>query len=250
MNFWDTRLQLHWAAQAAAGVGRTILPAQPDFSHESLTWSLDHGALLCAGSPGRAGIRLRDMTLLLVEENGVVHEFPMNGRTLADGFAFFEQRLGTPMLKRPPEGMPDHPVAHGTRFDASEEHLARLAGLYDEAAKALDEIRRSENGAGPVRCWPHHFDIATLITISGQGEEAQTIGVGMTPGDEGEREPYYYVTPWPYPKEPPMPPLPGGRWQTNGWFGALLPASERDNLRPFLTQAIQHCRSLLSTLCG
>jgi hypothetical protein len=243
MTFWDTRLQLHWAAQATAGVGRTVLPAQPDFSHESLTWTLDHGALLCDGVP-RAGIRLRDMTLLLVEESGTVHEFSMNGRTLADGFEFFEQRLGTSMLKRPAAGMPDHPVAHGATFDADRENLERISSIYAEAYEALDEVRRSETGSGPVRCWPHHFDIATLITISGHGEEARTIGVGMTPGDEGEREPYYYVTPWPYPKDPPMPPLPAGRWHTEEWFGALLPVSDTSSVRPFLTQAIHHCRSL------
>ncbi len=35
----DTRLQLHWAAQIAAAVGRTLLSPQQDDSHTTLTWS-------------------------------------------------------------------------------------------------------------------------------------------------------------------------------------------------------------------
>ena len=34
----DVRLQLHWAAQAAAAVGKQLLPHRPDFSEQSLEW--------------------------------------------------------------------------------------------------------------------------------------------------------------------------------------------------------------------
>ncbi|HKR65410.1 MAG TPA: hypothetical protein VJZ00_16880 [Thermoanaerobaculia bacterium] len=236
---WDTRLQLHWAAQAAAGVGRTLLAPQGDFSHESFSWSGDDGALFVASTP-RAGIRLRDMTLLAGDET-----FPMNGHTLADGFAFFERVFASAPLKHPPEGMPEHPVARGGVFDANPQDLAELDRYYSVAAEMLEEVRARETGAGRVRCWPHHFDIATLITISGHGEEAHTIGVGMAPGDEGNREPYYYVTPWPYPKDPPQPPLASGAWHTEGWFGAVLPARETDAIRSFLAEAIGHARVLV-----
>ena len=53
------------------------------------------------------------------------------------------------------------------------------------------------DNATPVRCWPHHFDIATLLNI-GQ-ENLQSIGIGLSPGDSNNREPYFYVTMWPYP---------------------------------------------------
>src|SRR5258708_12417934 len=93
-ELWESRLQLHWAAQAGAGVGRSLLPKQPDFSQESFTWSPMHGALLQgvvdAPRPFRTGIRLRDMTLLLLNDHAsIIDELSMNGRTLADGYAFF-----------------------------------------------------------------------------------------------------------------------------------------------------------------
>jgi hypothetical protein len=242
-SLWDTRLQLHWAAQAAAGVGRTLLPKEPDFSHESFTWSAEHHALLGGGDP-RAGIRLFDMTLVVVEANRVVDELPMNGRTLDDGFSFFERCFASGALNRPYVGMPDHPVAHGAAFHANSEALSELDRRYAEAAIVLDEVRRTEVGAGALRCWPHHFDLATLIAIRGEGEKAHTIGAGMTPGDESYRHPYYYVTPWPYPKDAPLPALCQGSWHTQGWVGAVRPAAG-DGAVEFIRDAIRHCRELV-----
>jgi hypothetical protein len=78
-----------------------------------------------------------------------------------------------------------------------------------------------------VRCWPHHFDIATLIDVSrGASGEARTIGVGLSPGDASYPEPYFYVTPWPAPADPALMALPGGgAWHRAGWFGAVLTGS-------------------------
>ncbi len=239
---WDTRLQLHWAAQSAAGVGRTLLTPRHDFSHEAFTWSPDLHALLGDGDR-RAGIRLRDMTLIVVEGARIVEEFSLDGRTLHDAFAFFGRACNSDSLASSPEGMPDHPVAHGATFHPNPDALIELDRIYTNAAIALDEVRRTEPGAGPLRCWPHHFDLATLITISGEGETAHTIGAGMTPGDDTYRHPYYYVTPWPYPKEP-LPPLSHGSWHTQGWVGAVRPA-DADGAIEFLREAIRHCRELV-----
>jgi hypothetical protein len=85
-----------------------------------------------------------------------------------------------------------------------------------------------------VRCWPHHFDIATLLPgpAAGGGAQQRTIGVGLSPGDASYGEPYWYVTPWPYPPPPEqLPALPGGgAWHRRGWFGAVLTATAA--LRP------------------
>jgi hypothetical protein len=79
-----------------------------------------------------------------------------------------------------------------------------------------------------VRCWPHHFDIATLIQIDPPhlGEGARSIGVGMSPGDASYAEPYWYVTPWPYPSQDQLGCLPAGAWNRRGWTGAVLTATE------------------------
>jgi hypothetical protein len=211
----DTRLQLHWAAQIAAGVGRTVLPPQPDDSHSALTWSHDHRALV----QPQSGLRLHDLTLLLLRDGAVVDLFALTGRTLDDGYRFYEERLGR-AIDRPGEAVPpDHAVAHGAAFAPNGDDLARFDRLYADAATHLEAFRAERPGASPVRCWPHHFDIASLVALGGE----HTIGAGFVPGDAQFPEPYWYVTPWPYPEDrASFAPLSQGFWNTEGWFGAVL----------------------------
>jgi hypothetical protein len=226
----DARVQLHWAAQAVAGVGRTLHAPRADDSHTNFAWSDVHEALVQEPVDGvTCGLRLRDLTLIAIGAG--VRELSMHGRTLDDAFAFLESQFGN-QLKRPDVDLPDHAVARGAMFDANAEHLAEIARYYGDAAHVLAEVVRSDSKAGPVRCWPHHFDIATLITLSGHGEEAHTVGVGLSPGDGGSPEPYYYVTPWPYPDASRLGELSVGRWNTIGWTGAVLSAARFTGVEP------------------
>lgn len=224
----DTRLQLHWAAQAAAGVGRTLAPPHPDDSHTAFSWSPEHRALV----QPQSGLRLHDLRLLLLRDDAIVDAFPLTGRTLDDGFRFYEERLGQ-TLQRPGEGLPDHPVAHGAAFAPDAGDLAHFDRLYADAATHLEAFRAAHLGAGPVRCWPHHFDLATLVTLGGD----HTIGAGFVPGDAQFPDPYWYVTPWPLPEgRATFAPLSLGFWNMDGWFGAVLREGEGD-VRRFLDEA-------------
>jgi len=110
-----------------------------------------------------------------------------------------------------------------------------------------------------VRCWPHHFDIATLIALDPgmNPETARSIGVGLSPGDAGRPHPYFYVTLWPYPKDRELPALEGGGvWNTEGWTGAVLetPAllragigeAQAEQAERFVESAIAACQALLA----
>jgi hypothetical protein len=246
----DARIQLHWAAQSVAGVGRTLHACRADDSHTTLTWSARLDALVQDPFDGvTSGLRPRDLTLIAIGDSA--SKLPLQGRTLDDAYAFFESRFAT-TFKRPAIELPDHPVAHGATFDANGEHLAELARYYNDAARVLSVVARSDSRASVVRCWPHHFDIATLITLSGHDEEARTIGIGLSPGDGTSLEPYYYVTPWPYPDASRLGALRVGRWNTAGWTGAVLAASsfahvdrQEERVRAFLDEAIALCRAAL-----
>jgi hypothetical protein len=233
----DARLQLHWAAQIAAGVGRTLVPPRPDDSHTAFTFS--DGALWQEPAGGHvAGLRLADLTLLYDAE-----PFPLRGRTLDEGFAFLSSRFGH-ALRRPTVDLPAHPVASGARFSADPASCETLGRLYAIADSVLHELTADpllrELKGGPVLCWPHHFDLATLLTV----RPGTTIGCGFSPGDATYPEPYWYVTPYPYPSGATLPPLTHGIWNTTGWVGAVLPATPDRDARAFIQESVARCREL------
>jgi hypothetical protein len=208
----DTRLQAHWAAQAVAAVG----------AHPETNFYWDNGREALIAIDGKSGLRIRDLTLLYGDET-----FPLAGRTLEEGFEFFASRVGK-KLECPTHKFTDHAVAHGAPFAPDSADLQRLASLY---ATANCELKR----IGEVRCWPHHFDIATLLTV-GAG---RTIGIGLSPGDELYEDPYWYVSPYPYPEDRDnTPALPSGFWNQQPWFGAVLMADDGADVRGFLEAAV------------
>jgi hypothetical protein len=225
----DARLQLHWAAQLAAMPGRTLAPPREDDSHTSFRWT---GDALRQEDDFRSGLRFRDLTLLLGDD-----EFPLDGRTLDHGFAWLAARL--PGLRKEfNEPMPHHPVAGGAPFSLRDRAaFEELSRAYAEAARLLRAVHDD------VRCWPHHFDIATLLEFDG----GRSIGAGLSPGDESCDEPYWYVNHYPATPRRDLPPLAGGgTWNTSGWIGAILPLSRGGDARAFLDSAIAASRALIA----
>jgi hypothetical protein len=280
----NARLQLHWAALLAAVVGKRLLPPQPDFSEQSFEWieraggvgTLTQGEV--AGTPPfRPGLRLADLTLLVSDGEGAsLGELALSGQTVAGAHAWLAAEVDTllgepldPPLESPgiSNEMPAHPVGTGRRFTlADAAPFVEVARWFANADSLLREIAAGESGASPVRCWPHHFDLATLITLD-RGttpESARTVGAGLSPGDGGRAVPYFYVTPWPYPKSPQASDLPklagGGTWNTEGWMGAVLEAGaisttgsgegQEGQVREFLDSAVAACRQLASAENG
>ena len=241
----EARLQLHWAAQILTAAADVALELAADDSHSNLGWDERIGALI-----GRAhvGLRLADLTLVFDDRDD---ELALEGRNIAEAFEWvtIHGSVAQPMTLRDYE-MPAHPVADGAAFaaiDATE--YDAIARWYHAAHDVFEDIERGHPGASEPRCWPHHFDIATLITIDAAADphEATSIGVGMSPGDSSYEQPYWYVNPWPRPKDQPLPALAaGGHWHTAGWFGAVLShPSPADDVRAFLVSAMAHARTLI-----
>ena len=184
----EARVALHWAVQVVAAAARALIPAMPDDSHTSLEWSTPHRLLVGGLTPGkmRLGLRPSDLTLVVVDASGdPQRELPLAGRTLEAAFAWAAEALGSPALGMPSYEMPDHMVAHGGAFgDTDPSALAELARWYASADVLLRDFVASRSypteHASPVRCWPHHFDLATLVSLPGGAPSgARTIGVGL-----------------------------------------------------------------------
>lgn len=230
----------HHAVQWAAKAARENLQAKSDDSHASLAWDVERGAFmsppLMAGSAEvRVGFKLRGFALMILRNNRELDEFELGGRKDSSVAVWFDSALRALGLKPAsevelPYPLPSLPVTRGSAYHVSGESDAfdELARWYDAAADLLADVAAAHAGAGPVRCWPHHFDLSTLIALNADaGENAHSIGVGLSPGDEHYAQPYLYVSPLPRLKASELSPLPSpGYWHLKGFVGAVVTAEE------------------------
>ncbi|HEY2375627.1 MAG TPA: hypothetical protein VGH98_06590 [Gemmatimonadaceae bacterium] len=230
----DARETAHHAALLLALVGASYIPSRSDDSHTSMTWLVSADALeteiVDAPRPFRVGLRMADLTLLFLDAFGDdTAILPLVERTRKDAIAWLRARIGD--AGRDPAALhtslhfsiAPHSTDSGGHFVRQREAVEELARWYRNAHTLLEGRRAQTPGASDVRCWPHHFDIATLVSCS--GGPLQTIGIGMSPGDTSYAEPYFYVGPSPRPTFA-VAPLGIGHWHTADWFGAVLTASE------------------------
>jgi hypothetical protein len=257
----DARLQTHHAAQLATAAGISFLPKQADDSHTNLEWLSELGALASrivpSKTPFRIAVRVSDLELCVVDaQNAVTATMRLHGRTIAEAETWLRDQIGVSgaspsrfTLAKHYE-IPHHAVDDGRAFDTSDAaSFKELAAWFGLGARVLEAVRSRYEGS-EVRCWPHHFDIATLTTVS----RDKTVGFGLEPGDVYYDEPYFYVNAHPSPPASAATARLGGdgSWHTHEWFGAVLPGSRVGpdrvdaQVREFLNSAVAECRRLLS----
>jgi hypothetical protein len=264
----QARIQLHFAIQPLAATSLALVKEQTDFSHMALQWD-DHLGFITQAITFLKSYRIAldpvTLTLEIVgDSDRVISVFALSDRTLSEAFDWIRTvikglggaaELITP-ISYPPDDFPDSDLALSGTFSCKFP-TSSLADYYASANQVLQALTQSEPLASTVRIWPHHFDIATLISIPSEinGEE-KTIGVGLSPGDSSYGEPYWYVTPYPYPENREnLPILVGnGFWHTSHWVGAVLTASQFgkpnasiDQIKTFVNSAIAACKDLLKS---
>lgn len=241
----EMRLQAHHAAQLLTAFAGWALEPREDDAHRSFCWLADEGLLATGSETRERGSRIVRLDLstlrLSVAQEGasglqVVAALDLDGRTLAEGHDWLaEQVLGDATtaaeLPLPDFSLPAHPVAEGAAFHLDPTAATELRRWFHEAWRVIRRVTDRPD-AGAIRCWPHHFDIAALITVSTGDDPLRTVGVGMTPGDESYSAPYGYISPWPAPRGRDLPSLPHGHWHTGEWVGAVLTADEWTALTP------------------
>lgn len=239
----EARHMAHMAVQPLTRAARANIPAKADDSHTNKVWDDRRGALQCnpmASDEGEIAVALVLSSLTLVVVRGVetIAELALSGVGLGAADDWLDSQLAEFALK--PASSVAHPydlpmaVANIDTYSTEglQEGLAALSAWFALADHVLRKFAANNRGLNPgpspVRCWPHHFDIATYVSLeSGNAETARGIGVGMSPGDEGYEQPYFYVNPWPHLDPNHLPDLPGlGHWHREGFVGAILTGSE------------------------
>lgn len=231
----------HRALQLGAIVPRGILPPDPGDGYANFGW--DPGLKMLVSQPfGGAGyrtaLRISDLSILFLQEPTTISELNLQGFSQDQAFQWIKEEVGnlgesTDRLTLDlPYQIPEYPDIDDRPFQVDvPEALKELSNYFGNAHLVLERFKSGNDDISEIRCWPHHFDIATLLSLDNNPdpESAKSIGVGLSPGDENYNMPYYYITPWPYPdvtisKLPPF--TNGGEWNTDGWVGALLMADE------------------------
>jgi hypothetical protein len=242
------RILAHHAVQWPTRAARANLEALPDDSHSSLTWDSERGALFSQALPAgdanvRVGLRIGPHTaglaLIMMRGDIALDTYELAGRRDSMVGVWLDSALRALGLKPAssvtlPYTIPFHAVARGSVYSFSGESAAfdELARWFAAAADLLEDMRRgypaAHPDAGTARCWPHHFDIATLLTFdAAAGETARSIGIGVSLGDHYYTQPYVYVSPWPQLDVAQLPALPPpGHWHTQGFVGAVATGDE------------------------
>jgi hypothetical protein len=263
----EARLQAHHAVQWLARAARAFVPPQPDDNHTNLGWddALDGFATHPLTGDLRLGLRISPLILVLTGRSA--QGFHLGGETDADARRWVNEQLNARGLDahaldaKAPYEIADHEVARGAAYGVSEsaDALVELAAWFANANVSLDKTRYRMRTRGltpsPVRTWPHHFDMATLTLLeAGGAEHARSVNAGFSPGDEHYEEPYFYVSPHPYPEAAKLPPLPAvGHWHTQGFTAAIAPGSHileakdhQSAAEAFLAEAVDAAIAALS----
>jgi hypothetical protein len=270
----DARLQAHHAVQWLARAARAYVPAKPDDSHTSLFWDEGFNGFATYKMQGaRLGLKLFPLSFVILEGKEALPTrfLGIDGHKEADLRVWLGEELGAFDLdaraldKPPPYRVPPHKVEENSPYLSAgmDEIFRELAAWFSNADRSIGRVaeamRSNRFEVSLTRCWPHHFDIAALIAVDPPGEtleSARTIGIGLSPGDRHYDEPYFYVSPWPYPapaKLPPVPPL--GRWHIKDFTAAILPAhrilaaqARQSETETFLAEAVVAALTALKSL--
>jgi hypothetical protein len=229
------RLQAHFATQWLARAARAYIPPLPDDGHTNFGWDDARGGLVTHALPdgARLGLRFADLTLMLLAGDAAADTFALNGRRDADvrgwlGRLMAARGLDPDALDAPaPYQLPASRIGSAEPYAAADNAAGpgELAVWYGNANMVLDAARPTiiarNLAAPPVRCWPHHFDLDSLVTV----RPGRTMGLGLAPGDDFYDEPYFYVSLYPAPEVASLPQLPAiAHWHAKGFTAAVATA--------------------------
>lgn len=268
------RLALHHALQLPSlAVGKRFVPPADDDSHTALDWRSDTEQWTSQPIPGtdgvRAGLCPGEMTLTVGRESApATRSLHLPGISREGALAWLGDALGAEGVEVSDPAhdaltidahydLPAHPVAD--RGDTWRTDLlagTREIGRYfTNADSLLVDVAADHADATPILTWPHHFDIARLLP-AGPAESPldRSVGIGMSAGDDSYDEPYFYVNASPRSKSKKPAALSVGHWHTEGFFAAVLTATEllrteapsqSERARRFFAEAIDAAHALL-----
>lgn len=229
------REETHRAIQLVGSFPRNFLPYDPSDASASLIWNDQISGFETQEVKGiKVGFNLIEQSILLLKDDTVNSTISTINETFELTFSTLSselEKMGFEVKSfnyELPYELPRAITNRGNPFTRQDVHaLKKLVELYSLTNSILSEVFKVVDEASDIRCWPHHYDLATLVTVEAHEdpEKAKSIGFGFSPGDGDYDEPYFYLTPWPYPSANDLYELTTPAfWNTDGWTGGVLKA--------------------------
>jgi len=158
------------------------------------------------------------------------HAHALSGQAPADVAAWVDSTLGTHGIKSTLAG--DERVTEG--FNGfSADAAKQMQWVFASVSACMENLRAGiREETSPIQLWPHHFDLSMIWLpgneIPGQDPADEEysdkqMNFGFLFGDEGIKEPYFYITAYPVPDAMPSVTLPGDTaWQSEPFPGVVI----------------------------
>jgi len=230
---------LHQAAQFVAMVSNSYLAKKEDDSQNNFNWNNTTSSLESQWIkiPTVRAILDIESFELYIDKYINLETLSLNGLTKEKVILDLQEALKTASvdsarLKPITQfSIPFHSVDDGLPFTKpANAFLNEWSRYLSNTQLLLQEIQSQFEWASDVRVWPHHFDMGLYIPVTrdGEGQDIQSIGLGLAIPDSYVSEPYFYINHWSknaieYPEH--LPKLCCGYWNTKDWNGLVLPSS-------------------------
>lgn len=252
------RKQAHQACQWASKAARANIAARPDDSHSNFGWMANN--LMLVSEPldddrvYQAGFSFLTGEIVWLEHGQIHSSLSIENQTDSGLGLWLDKQLTKANLVPTQKAQMPYSLGESIQHKPCNAELVVLGRWFDSGFKVLtvvrDEFAARAHTASIPRCWPHHFDVGTLLLLEGADPEtARSVGIGLSPGDSSYEEPYYYCNPWPVPSKDKLGPPPYGlRWHTDRFTSLIATASElgeSSDQEGVTRRAVERCINLI-----
>lgn len=263
-NFNIEEITLHRVVQLLSLTGVNLLEPLPDDSQNTQVWDSTSEMILgrifdINNINYRMGIGLSPFSLHLLNEQlktqKSINITGLDKPALYSIWADWITNLGFEgkLITKLHYDLPENEHYSSNQFsEISKEFKSTWIQLRTIANQAMEKLNRLSGITSEINIWPHHFDTGVYYPITKEdGQTTQSIGAGLAMADSKINEPYFYIYGWTKKGAIDYSSAPSndhGQWTTKGWQGAVLRASEINNLDETNTFFISSFKFLLNQL--
>ena len=257
-KFSNTRDSIQLIAQLVSAIKGKIIPHQKNWEEYSLKVYSKGFTSSAIPMQTQSGIEALELNINLIEHKLKIFyknfrdEISLEQSTILNFTNIFVEKLNSYGIEIAKQDAKFYANKNLT-YDKSESE--KLWNLFRQVYFLFLKFRGTTLfEASNINFWPHHFDLALLL-FSGKlvdGQEPsnwdysrEQMNFGLSSGDSGIHQPYFYVTAYPFDEKILKMELPKyAEWHTQGWQGLAIKINQLENQN----EIMQKLNSLFTTL--